>query len=339
MRKVRIAVVGGASGVGRGSHLPAIASLEAAELVAVCDTNEAALAEATGTFGCAGYTDYAAMLSSERIDLVDVTSPDFLHAEHTVLAAERGLHVLCEKPMALSMAEAGAMRDAVRAAGVKFMVGQSQRWRPECRAFREACDRIGRAAFGAYHVKGRFFPYPEGNFYRKRESLGQFVHNGMHYVDFLSWCMGELPVRVHAYSTRHYPAADRLETDNYLVAQMTYAGGATAVYELNLLMIDPPGFPSETRWYVIGSEGTAEWSLRGQRCVEAFGEAGISYPPGSPPGPQTDPFAGEIGHMCECILEDREPCIPLSWSMRILEACIGAVTSAESGKTVELAAG
>jgi hypothetical protein len=70
-----------------------------------------------------------------------------------------------------------------------------------------------------------------------------------------------------------------------------------------------------------------------------FGEGGMGYPAGTLRGPQPDPFAGEIGHMCDCILEDREPCIPMSWSMRILEACIGAVTSAESGQTVELTAG
>ncbi|NSW54688.1 MAG: Gfo/Idh/MocA family oxidoreductase [Armatimonadetes bacterium] len=337
MDKVRIGVVGGAAGIGLGSHLPAIDALTQAELVAVCDVNEEGLREVSARYGVATYTDLDSMLSRDDIDLLDIASPDHLHASHTIAAAKAGKHVLCEKPMALSLDDARAMKEAVAAQGVKFMVAQCMRWLPECISFKEACGRIGPAVFGVYHVKGRFYSYPANSPYRKKNSLGQFVHNGMHYVDFLSWCMDSLPARVHARSLSHYPTEDRLETDNYLLAMVTMESGATALYELNLLLIDPPGYPGETWWSVIGTQGTADWGRKGSRNLEMFSRTGMSHPRPGVAGTDRDSFRGEIGHMCDCIIRDEPPCIPIDWSIRVLATCLGAVESAETGNVVELA--
>jgi len=338
MDKIRIGVVGGAGGIGWGSHLPAIEALPVAELAAICDLPGEALDETAARYGVDAYDNLEGMLRRDDIDLVDITSPDFLHAEHAIAAARAGKHILCEKPMALSLDEAAGMKRAVQAAGVKFMMAQSQRWRPECIAFRRACEKIGTPAFTAYHVKGRHFNYPPDSFYRKKESLGQFVHNGMHWVDFICWCIGSLPVRVYAAGTRHYPTEDQLETDNYFVANVTYDSGAIGVYELNLLMLDPPGFPTEVRWYVVGDEGTAEHCPPATRQVEAFGPGGMSYPATGPSGTDRDPFRGEIGHMCSCILRDEPPSISMDWSIRVLATCLGVVKSAQTHEPVDLAA-
>jgi len=202
-------------------------------------------------------------------------------------------------------------------------------------AFKQACERIGQAAFTAYHMKGRFFSYPPDSFYRKAESLGQFVHNGMHYVDLTSWCADSLPTRVYATSTRHYPTDDQLETDNYFVVHVTYENGATGIYELNLMMIDPPGFQTDIRWYIVGTEGTAEWSTEASRGTELFNENGVSFPRPGVPADQ-EPFRGEISHMCDCILRDEPPCISVDWSIRVLATCLGAVESTKTGQVVEL---
>ena len=337
MDKVRTAVVGGGGGIGLGSHLPAIAALPQAELVAICDVDEQGLARAAELYGCHTCTDYGSLLERDDIDLIDIASPDFLHASHAIAAAEAGKHVLCEKPMALSLDEASAMRAAVGQAGVKFMVAQSQRWLPECAAFKAACQQIGHPVFTAYHVKGRFYSYPRDSFYRTKQSGGQFVHNGMHWVDFISWCIDSLPASVYAQSTRHYPTDDRMETDNYFVAHVTYDNGATGIYELNLLMLDPPGFPSEQRWYVIGTEGTAEWARDATRLTEVFSQDGLSFPRAYPEPGLHSPFAGEIGHMCDCILRDDDPCIPIDWSIRVLAACLAVAESARTGHLIHLA--
>lgn len=334
--RVRIAVVGGGGGIGWGSHLPAIAALPQAELVAVCDTDEEGLARAVAQYGGVGYRDLDTLLEREDVDLVDLASPDFLHAEQTMRAARAGKHVLCEKPMALSLEDARAMQAAAQAAGVKFMVAQSMRWLPECRAFKEACGRIGRPVYAAHHIKGRFFPYPEGSFYRTAKSLGQFMHNGMHWMDLISWCLDSLPMSVYARSARHYPTPDRLETDNYLAANVTYASGASAVFEMNLLMLDPPGFPAEQWWYVVGTEGTAQWAVSSSRCTSVFNPQGLSFPRKTAHGTTEDPFRGEIGHLCDCILRDEPPAVPMDWSIGILAACLGVVDSARTGEVVEV---
>lgn len=335
-QKVRMAVIGGGGGIGWGSHLPAIAALPQAELVAICDTNEEGIARAVAQYGGEPYTDYEKLLEREDIDLVDIASPDFMHAEQAIAAAKAGKHVLCEKPMALSLEEARAMKAAAQDANTKFMVAQSQRWTPECIGFKQACKEIGRPVFTAYHIKGRFFPYPRDSFYRKEESLGQFVHNGMHYVDLMSWCIGSLPVSVYALSAGNYPTDDRLDTDNYFVANVTYESGATGIYEQNLLMLDPPGFPPEQRWYVVGTEGTAEWTENSTCRTQVFGEQGFAFPRKSAHGTGQDPFRGEIGHICDCILQDKPPDISIDWSIRVLATCLGAVESARTGQVIRL---
>ncbi len=339
MDRIRIAVAGGGGGIGLGSHLPAIASLPQVELVAVCDANSRGLEQAVARYGGTPYSSLQDMLQREDIDLVDIATPDFLHAQNTIAAARTGKHVLCEKPMAMSLSEAAAMKAAVEQAGVKFMVAQCMRWFPEGIALKEACRSIGEPVFSAYHMKGRFFGYPAESFYRKRESLGQFVHNGMHYVDLMSWCVGSLPARVYAQSIGHYPTDDRLETDNYLVANVTYRSGATGVYELNQLMLDPPGYRGDTRWYVVGTEGTAEWRTDAGRHTEVFGAAGTSHVRTSPQEDGRDPFAAEIAHMADCILHAETPCIGMDWSIAVLATCLGALQSAQTGQVVDIETG
>ena len=80
------------------------------------------------------------MLERDDVDLVDICTPEFLHAEQTIAAAAAGKHVHCEKPMAASVAEADAMIDACRRAGVRLMVGHSRRFTPRYRQIKAAID-------------------------------------------------------------------------------------------------------------------------------------------------------------------------------------------------------
>lgn len=106
--------------------------LEFAPIVALCDRDPARAAATAEKLGlkAATYGDYRAMFAAEKLDAVFITAANFVHAEIAVAAAERGLHVFCEKAMARNVAECWSMVDACRKHGVKLMVGHKRRLRP-----------------------------------------------------------------------------------------------------------------------------------------------------------------------------------------------------------------
>ena len=124
-------------------------------LVAVCGRDEEATRNMALRFGYEGYyTDWRKMLEDDRIQLFDNGGPNNVHAEPCIRAAERGIHILCEKPLARTAEEAKSMLDAVRKAGVKHMVAHNYRFVP---ALRQAHELIASGALGKiYHFRAMY---------------------------------------------------------------------------------------------------------------------------------------------------------------------------------------
>lgn len=102
-----------------------------AQVVAVMDVDETAVSQQLATLPYAkGYTDYRTAISQPEVDVVSVCIPTHLHPEVTIFAAEQGKHVLCEKPIALTLADADAMINAADRADVKLAIGLMRRYSP-----------------------------------------------------------------------------------------------------------------------------------------------------------------------------------------------------------------
>ena len=121
-------------------------------LVAVAGRNEEATAEAAQRYGYETfYTDWRKMLEDDRVQLFDNGGPNNIHAEPSIVAAQAGKHVFCEKPLARTGEEAKMMLDAVEKAGVKHMVAFNYRFVP---AIRQAYNLIASGALGRiYHFR------------------------------------------------------------------------------------------------------------------------------------------------------------------------------------------
>lgn len=336
MSPLRIAVVGaGRPNVATSNHLPAIQHVHGATLVAVCDVREEGVRQIADQYGVRAYTDFAEMLEDGEFDIVDLCTPDYLHAEQTILAAQAGKHVLCEKPMALSIEEAYRMKDAVEEANVQFMCAMVQRWRPRHRAIKAQIESstIGEVVYLSYRSKGAFFSYESDSFYRSRTSHGPFVHNGPHYVDLLAWFADSLPQSVYALSTRHYVGEDAMETDNYFSVQLRFENGALGWVELNQLMVSPRGFPSRTVLTIIGTQGTLVWDNWKASPLQMYRRGQVLYSDAPARFPEEDSFVGEIRHFVECVRTGQTPLISIDHSIRVLTMCLHAVQSAEMGRT------
>jgi predicted dehydrogenase len=129
MREIKVGIIG-CGGIANGKHMPSLKRLPNVKMVAFCDIIPERAEAARRDFGtpdAVAYTDYRDLLKISDIEVVHVLTPNKSHAEISIAALEAGKHVMCEKPMAASSAEAHAMVEAARRTGKKLTVGYQTR--------------------------------------------------------------------------------------------------------------------------------------------------------------------------------------------------------------------
>ncbi|NPV08033.1 MAG: Gfo/Idh/MocA family oxidoreductase [Anaerolineae bacterium] len=189
----------GCGAIAQEAHLPNYASHPQARLVAVADVDPDRAQEVAVRFGVPHvYSDYAELLARDDIQAVSVCTPNYLHAEQTIAAAAAGKHVLCEKPMAVTLEEADEMIAAADKAGVQLMVGFTHRFYP---FNQKARDLIAEGAIGKpYTVRVRFAhrgPYTSWSaksdwfFDPERAGGGAVLDMGIHALDIARFVLGQ----------------------------------------------------------------------------------------------------------------------------------------------------
>lgn len=129
MDRIRIGIIG--SGFARKVQIPAFQACEGVEIVSIASANLANARTAAEEFGISHHTaDWRETVSRDDVDLVCITTPPKLHREMTLAAIENRKHVLCEKPMAMNVAEAQEMMDAAKNAGVLALIDHELRFQP-----------------------------------------------------------------------------------------------------------------------------------------------------------------------------------------------------------------
>ena len=184
------------------SHMLAVKNHEQAYLAAICDVDEEKLREAGDKMGVeARYTDYRELLHHPGLDAVIIVTPDQLHREMVEESLKVGLHVLCEKPLALLREDLNAIVAASRASDKKLMVGQICRFTP---GFAKAKELIDAGELGdIYYVESEYAHDYQAilseNGWRSDPDRNGVVGGGCHAVDLLRWVAGD-PIEVTAYA-------------------------------------------------------------------------------------------------------------------------------------------
>lgn len=186
----------GCGGIALNKHLPALAKLaDRCELVAFCDIDEARAAKAASQFGVPGaavFTDYRRLLDFGGLDAVHVLTPNNSHAPISIDAFAAGKHVLVEKPMAATGADALAMVEAAEKSGKHFTVGYQNRWRSEVQTLKGACEagQLGEIYFAKAHAIRRKAVPTWGVFQDKaQQGGGPLIDIGTHALDLTLWMM------------------------------------------------------------------------------------------------------------------------------------------------------
>lgn len=337
---LKIAVIGaGQPNIATNNHLPAIKACENVELVSLCDLNVQGVEEFAKQYDVGWTTNYDEILADDNVGAVLICTPDHLHAKQVVAAAVAGKHILCEKPVAMSMDELDKISVAVKAAGVIFMAGHMRIFTPQVQAFKSAIEsgQIGKVIYGRCTVKGAFFPYPKGSPYYKKESRGQFLHNGPHYTDTLCYLLDAMPVRVNGITRSYYPNPDEaMETANYTSATIRFDNSAIGCIEQNLTLLNPRGYPYREQLEIIGTKATLRWDSHKDASVMTYTNGNLSYCDPGLAGRPANPFVRQIKHFAECVRENRQPITSLEKAAGGLSICLGALDSAETGRTVFL---
>ena len=208
-KKLRFAVVG-VGGIGQG-HVDGVMGSPEAELAALCDILGDKILEQRREreflydvdAGVPIYTDFDEMLKKEKLDVIIISSPDATHCEYTVKAMEKGIHVMCEKPLSITDEESARMMEAARKNNCHFFAGQICRFAP---AFAKAKEMIDENAIGfvycveAQYVHGCHANLPADN-WRKNPPRHATACGGCHAIDIVRYFMGD-PDEVFAYGNR-----------------------------------------------------------------------------------------------------------------------------------------
>lgn len=246
----------GVIGCGRISknHLESIERLPGAKLVAVCDVKEENLAKASEKYECKGYSDYHELLVDNNVQLVNICTESGCHARIAIDAMKAGKHVLVEKPMAMSLAEADMMIATAEEMGVKLGVVHQNRFNKAIVKLRKAIegDKLGKLTHAAAVVRWN----RNDEYYSQAPWRGTWAQDGgclmnqsIHNIDLLQWMMG--PVEsLFAYTATNMR---KIEGEDVGAIVLKFKNGALGIIEATTT-IYPKNL--EETLSIFGSSGT-----------------------------------------------------------------------------------
>ncbi len=331
---IRLGLLG--AGFIGATHAAAIQAVEGAELAVVADANREAADRLAGQYGARAYYEAERLYEDEALDAVTICLPTYLHCEAVVAAAERGKHILCEKPVALAVSEVDQMIDAVESAGVKAMVAQCVRFWPQYAAAKQLLDDgvLGRPLMA---TTSRLAGPPGWSswFLNPKLSGGAILDLAIHDLDYLFTLFG-VPERVFAVGTASGTGAwdDVLTTLRY--GQM----GASA--RAGYLM--PDGWPFTTSFRILGDEACVAYRFRVGGQIDNRAAAQTEFTlfrsgqdPEQPACSTQDPYEAEVEYFVDCLRQGREPEIAtLKEARTVLRIALAARESLETGGPVDL---
>ncbi|MEK3833812.1 MULTISPECIES: Gfo/Idh/MocA family protein [unclassified Paenibacillus] len=359
MSKVyRVGVIG-CGGIANGKHLPALSRQDKVEVVAFCDIikeRAEAAAEQYGNADAAVYTDYQELLKDASIDIVHVLTPNDAHAEISIAGLEAGKHVMCEKPMAKTAADAKRMAEAAKRTGKKLTIGYDNRFRQDSLYLKKVCEagELGHIYYAKAHaIRRRAVPTWGVFLDEEKQGGGPLIDIGTHALDLTLWMMDNykpkvvLGTKYHELSQKEDAAnawgpwdPKKFTVEDSAFGMIVMENGATITLEaswaLNSLDVD------EAKCSLSGTEAGADMKdglrINGEKHSKLYtnkielGAGGVAFYDGK----EEKSTDIELRKWIEAIEQDKDPVVTPEQAYvvsRILEAIY---ESAQTGKAVYL---
>jgi predicted dehydrogenase len=271
------------------------------------------------------FSDLGELLASKSVDALSITLPTFLHTETTVKALEAGVHVLCEKPMALQLAECDRMIAAARSAGKVLQIGHCIRFWPEYEVTKQLVQsgQYGRPVAASLRRFSAIPTWsPDNWFADEQRSGGQPLDLHIHDSDYVHYVFG-LPVAVSS-------TADEPQT--YISTQYHYDGGPAVVAESTWRMA--PSFGFEMSFVIVLERATIVFDSTRTPAFRVCPAEGAAFTPEVPSG---DGYSREIEHFARAAAgEAVEPIVTAEQSRDTIRLVLAEKQSARTGKPVSL---
>ena len=369
MNKLKIGIIG-CGGIANNKHMPALSKLsDKCEMIAFCDENVERAEKAAAQYGAPGakvYADYHELLANPEVEVVHVLTPNVAHAPITVAAFEAGKHVMCEKPMAHTSADAQKMLDAWKKSGKKFTIGYQNRFRPEIQMLHKCCenDELGEIYFAKAHAIRRRAVPTWGVFPNKAlQGGGPLIDIGTHALDLTLWMMDNYkPVSVTGqvfYKLGNLPQAtegnmfgpwdpENYEVEDSAFGMIKFENGAAiqleAAWAINMQT------SREASTTLCGTKAGAEvysgMSFANNKLIinrghngmltdeEICGAGNVAYFEG---GLGEEPGLAEARQWLDAIANDKEPLVKPEQAFKVTQILEAIYESAATGKEIVLA--
>lgn len=351
---LKIGIIG-CGGIANGKHMPSLAKQKNAKMVAFCDIIPERAKKAAADYGDAKsdvYEDYKELLKDKKIDVVHVCTPNSSHSEITVAALEAGKHVMCEKPMAKTAAEAREMLAAAKRTGKKLSIGYQNRCLPESQYLKAVCDRgdLGEVYYArAKALRRRAVPTWGVFLDEEKQGGGPLIDIGTHALDLTLWMMNNYKPKYAVGTTYHKLGKNenaanawgpwdpkKFTVEDSAFGFVVMEDGATILVEsswaLNTLL------DGESKTILCGTKGGADMEdglrLNGEDMGKMFttkpvlGAGGVAFYEGS----SEDPADMEARLWLQCIQEDKDPQVLPEQALVVTEILEAIYTSAKTGE-------
>ena len=332
MKKVKYGIIG--CGMGK-AHMAGLKQNNSAELAAICDINPEILKTCSDLYPeAAACGDYREVLANPDVDAVVVAVPDQQHREISLAALDAGKHVLCEKPMALTLEDCRAMVEASRKTDRKFMIGQICRFTPGFVRAKELIDagEIGELFFVESEYAHDYSKIPgKGNNWRLDPLRHGFLGGGCHAVDLLRWIAGN-PYEVAAFANKKmlvdWPTDDCtiaiMKFPNDVIGKVFVSTGCKRNYTM--------------RSVFYGSKGTIITDNTNPQMTvfKTDASCGFTTPMLYPVSINNHNTVGELATFTEAILQDKPVATDAFQGACTVAAALAAVRSSKSGQVEKI---
>lgn len=316
------------------NHMHAWAEMDDVELVAVCDVDPERVEAAAATFGGRSYLDARELLAQEELDFVDIATTPPTHRMMVELAAEHGVHAICQKPLAWEMADAQAMVDAMAAKDLTFMVHENFRFQYPMRRIKEIIDAgdIGRPFFGRISFRTNFDCYANQPWLVDSERM-IIVDVAVHLFDLARFFIGE-PTTLYTEALRVNPRIAGEDVATVLMRMDEATCIVDASYET---YADHLTYP-QTFVTLEGTGGALtlgpDYHLQvvsGDRVTDEDLHIPHHAWASEPWNAIQDSVVGVQQHFIDCLRTGREPETSGRDTLRLLDITLGAYESLDTG--------
>jgi len=343
--KIQIGLIG-AGNIAQNAHIPSYLNNCGVKLAGVYDINAARSLAVAEKFGMKNHASLESLLSDDTIDAVSVCTWNNAHAVSAIEACRAGKHVLCEKPMSMTVAEALAMEAAAKDSGKVFMMGFVNRFKTQADIITEMRDK---GEFGEiYYARTTILRRrgtPLGWFTDAEKSGGgPVIDLGVHIIDIAWYLMGRpKPVSVFAnthhnifgdYQTKGVSRWEAFDTDDLKFNVEDSAAGTIAFENGKSINFD-------VSWAINGEAEMNSW-IYGEKAGAVFepfriyGESAGFLTDNFPVFERVNPFDNEINHFIDCINTGATPKATASDGVAVQKMLCGIYESSRAGMAIEL---